>query len=388
MERLAKQTLRLIVAVIVCFGLAYLIAHYVGFTLLYWLVAGGAGLMLIVERALPAWNPLLSWAFFGAIIGLVVALCREAERRGKTNSRRFLVFVLLTGLIWWVGEANGWFAVIPQLKQALNIKSRPNEEAGAEANWATVVAPQGATVRSGPSTSARRLGKLPNKQRVNILAQSGDWYEIASDGLRGYMHQSLLSISSGMPATSNTMESGMPSSEPTQAQVVIRSIPSGASITVNGQTMGSAPVTYMAKPQEKLTIKFEAPDFEPLEIERAAPAGGMTIVEYPLVPINFPFGTWVAQIGEKVGELELRRGQVGNLQAKLIIENNGQEVGSQIKLQGRYDPVQKTLSLNEIESAAARLKTVLSDDLKNMRGKLRFSDSDSTLSFEANWQEE
>jgi PEGA domain len=171
-------------------------------------------------------------------------------------------------------------------------------------------------------------------------------------------------------------------------KIKINSTPAGASITVNGEASGTTPIIYEAKPREKLTIKFEAPDFEPLEIERTAPAGGMTIVEYPLVPINFPFGTWTAQIGEKAGKLELQRGQAGTFQAQLIIENGGQEVGNQIKLRGRYDPVQKTLSLNEIESAAARLKTILSDDLKNMRGELRFSDNDSTLSFEANWKEE
>lgn len=114
----------------------------------------------------------------------------------------------------------------------------------------------------------------------------------------------------------------------------------------------------------------------------------MTIVEYALVPVNFPFGTWVAQIGDKAGKLELQRGQPGTFQAQLIIENDDQVMESQIKLRGRYDPVQKVLSLNEIESASAWLKTILSEDFKNMRGELRFSDSDSTLSFEADWREE
>jgi len=179
-----------------------------------------------------------------------------------------------------------------------------------------------------------------------------------------------------------------PATASTGATVLIRSIPPGASIMVNDNSIGPAPVIYNAQSPETLKIRFEAPEFETLEVEKAAPARGMTIVEYALVPVNFPFGTWVVQIGDKAGKLELQRGQPGVFQAQLIIEKDAQAMESQIKLRGRYDPVQKVLSLNETENATARLKTILSDDLRNMRGELRFGDSDSTLSFEADWREE
>lgn len=74
------------------------------------------------------------------------------------------------------------------------------------------------------------------------------------------------------PTTSVEPESTPTPLTDNNTKVKIISIPAGASLTINGEASGTTPMIYAAKPQEKRIIKFEAPDFEPLEIERTAPA--------------------------------------------------------------------------------------------------------------------
>ncbi len=184
----------------------------------------------------------------------------------------------------------------------------------------------------------------------------------------------------------------VPSSElqPSQSQpiasvanVEIRSIPEGASVTLNDNFIGSAPISYAARPNEKLKIKLEAEGFDPIEIEKEAPkAGGMIIIEYPLMPSNFSYGSWLAHVEEQLADLELQKGGVASVRGMLIFKESE---SNPISLQGRYDPVQRTLTLSDANSEG-RIKVMLSEDLKNMSGEWRTPAGDSTLTFIAEWQ--
>lgn len=180
-------------------------------------------------------------------------------------------------------------------------------------------------------------------------------------------------------------EPGAPQSQPTSsiANVEIRSIPEGASVTLNDNLLGSTPASYAVRPHERLKIKLEAEGFDPIEIEKEAPkAGGMMIVEYPLMPSNFSYGSWLAHFEEQLADLELQKGDVASVRGTLIFKESE---NIPISLQGRYDPVQRTLTLHDVNSDG-RLIVMLSEDLKSMSGEWRTLAGDSTLTFIAEWQ--
>ena len=113
-------------------------------------------------------------------------------------------------------------------------------------------------------------------------------------------------------------------------------------------------------------------DFDFLEIAKNAPdAGGMTVVEYTLLPTNFPYGQWSARIGDSTARLELQKGPEASLLGTLFIVENNPKTDHGIQLRGRFKPMNNLLTLNEVGGSGSRatLQAILADLNKTMTGK-------------------
>lgn len=336
--------------------------------------------MLMIERALPAWSPLASWALGGAVAGIVIGIIRELR---PGSLRRLVAFICLLGMAWWVGEANGWIAVSGQVRDILGVPRRPAQTPGEAPGSAVVASAQGATVRAAPSISARRVGSLGHGMKVRILARVGDWYQIQSGTIQGYMHSSLLSPqhSSSIPPAENEPQSTAPALN--KATVLLRSQPP-ATVSVNDLILGQTEVLYAAMPREKLRIRFAAEGFDLLELEQTAPPeGAMMIIEHLLRPVDFPYGRWRCSAAGTSGEFLLARGPLNYLTATLTLP--GQD---DTHWRGRYDPVGRTLLLLEVtnEATTGRVKVTLHADLRQMTGQwFAHDDAEAARPFEANW---
>ncbi len=377
-EKIAKQFVTLLMAALVCVALAYGIVFYAGGSLAVLLVSAGAVLLLMLERALPAWPPLMAWAWGGAIVGLFIGLLQQL-RAG--NLRKLVIFSFLLGSLWWVAEANGRITLGAQIKRILRQSGMlPAPER--QTLGPGVITASHVTLRQAPSTSSRKLGTLSQGQTVEIVNRSGDWYQIRVGTLQGYVHHNLLKPKAerSEPAAEELQPRSVLT--PNQAQIILRSHPP-ASVTINGKDIGQTEAAYVAAPGEKLRIRFATEGYDVLEIEQTAPpAGGMTIVEQVLRPTDFPYGRWQLEKGGAQGELIFARGKLNFIVATARLPEQ-----EDTQWQGRFNPVDRTLRMNQVTNAttAGRWHATLSDDLRRMNGEIWLSEESDSETFTASW---
>ena len=109
-----------------------------------------------------------------------------------------------------------------------------------------VVCETGARLRMGPSTSFATLTTFSNGTKGKISGIYGDWYEVTINGKYGYMHKSVLSVSStnSVPLPKETMEAaGIVTansvcirSGPSTGYSIIGYCDSGAKVKITGKT--------------------------------------------------------------------------------------------------------------------------------------------------------
>lgn len=379
-ERIAKQIAILLLAAMVCVGLAHLILRFsVSPGLPVALISAGAALLLLLERALPAWPPLAAWAWGGAVAGMFIGIIHQL-RTGPL--RKLVLLFFLLGSVWWIGEANGRIALVAQIKRMLR-QSGALPAGGVDVIGRGVVAGNQVTLRAAPATSAQKLASLQMGQQVSILSRRGDWYEIQSGALRGYVHHTLLTPLAWPEESAAEEEYTRSGAIPTtRAQIVVRSHPPAA-VTINGEDLGWTETGYAATPGERLRIRFAAEGYDLLEIEQVAPpAGGMTIVEQVLRPVDFPYGRWRVQWAGAEGELILARGKLNNIAATLLLPEH-----EEMQWHGRFDPKDRTLRMNEVTNVTSggRWQAQLSTELHRMNGDLFLDQDANGEPFEAMW---
>lgn len=120
---------------------------------------------------------------------------------------------------------------------------------------ATVQAPQGASLRSGPGVSHARIGVLPHGMPVKILKREQGWCQImyGEDGRTGFIYQTLLNESSTLFGTRSTPvsiddqneapKSVVPDAE-IQYPVRITSDPPAADLLIYGKLIGKTPLVH------------------------------------------------------------------------------------------------------------------------------------------------
>ncbi|MDZ7276631.1 MAG: SH3 domain-containing protein [candidate division KSB1 bacterium] len=379
-DRIAKQTGVLLMAALICLGLAHLIVRFSDRPELpVVLVSAGAMLLLMLERVLPAWPPLLAWAWGGALAGIFIGTVRQLP---PGPLRKLVILFSLLGAVWWIGEANGRIALAAQIKGMLRQSGMSSGGAGQSTSRGMITGDH-VTLRAAPSTSAQKLGSLRQGQQVNLLGRSGDWYQIQSGTLRGYVHRTLLApLGSPREAAADEEDTGSDTAPLTQAQIVVRSHPP-ASVMINGEYRGWTEVRHAATPGEKLHIRFEAEGYDVLQIEQTAPpAGGMTIVEQTLRPVHFPYGRWRVQWAGAEGELILARGRLNYIAATLLLPEH-----ETMECQGRFDPVDRILRMNDVNNVTSggRWQARLNEELNAMNGELFLDPEAPGEPFAAMW---
>ncbi len=379
-ERIAKHIAVLLLAAVVCAGLAHLILRFSASPgLPVALVSAGAALLLLLERALPAWPPLAAWAWGGAVAGMFIGIIQQL-RTGPL--RKLVVLFFLLGSVWWIGEANGRLALAAQIRSMLR-QSGTLPAAGVDAVGRGVIAGNQVTLRAAPATSARKLASLQMGQQVGILSRRGDWYEIQIGTLRGFVHHTLLTpLASPEESAVEEEDTRSGAISPTHAQIVVRSHPPAA-VTINGEDLGWTETGYAATPGERLQIRFAAEGYDLLEIEQTAPpAGGMTIVEQILRPVDFPYGRWRVQWAGAEGELILARGRLNEIAATLLLPEH-----EEMQWRGRFDPRDRTLRMNEVTNVTSggRWQAQLNAELHRMNGSFFLDPEADGEPFEAMW---
>ncbi|MEA5039556.1 MAG: SH3 domain-containing protein [Clostridiaceae bacterium] len=58
----------------------------------------------------------------------------------------------------------------------------------------TVTTSSSVNLREGPGTDSDILSTLPDQARVAVLSQEGSWYQVAYNGVKGYLHGDYLSV--------------------------------------------------------------------------------------------------------------------------------------------------------------------------------------------------
>ena len=127
--------------------------------------------------------------------------------------------------------------------------SAPETQSGTQTTG--VITGSYVNLRSGPSTSYASLGTYNNGTKMTITGQSGDWYAVTYNGVKGYVYKQYLSTSgtsvsvesmTNTPAVTTTavnMREG-PSTAYTSKQVLA----AGAAVTLTGKSGQWYRVTY------------------------------------------------------------------------------------------------------------------------------------------------
>ena len=109
--------------------------------------------------------------------------------------------------------------------------------------------------RSGPSTSASKIGSIPNGAEVGVISESNGWSKVSYNGKIGYVSSSYLSEKSNAPTTDNSVKSKKIvtasslnfRSGPSTSASKIGSIPNGAEVGVISESNGWSKVNYNGK---------------------------------------------------------------------------------------------------------------------------------------------
>ncbi len=183
----------------VIIGIAVVVAIVGAILIAIWttIVTVAVNVMLALDTALSFAtdsSPVLAWAAFGALIGLMIGMWKEAPRYGHAWLQTFALVIpvmLLGGGLLWRVNARGLSDIGSAAQAATAIAARATPTPAPL--MATITGSVGANLRSEPSKSGRILSLLARGSRVSIVGVVGDWYVVqTASAMRGYVHKSLV----------------------------------------------------------------------------------------------------------------------------------------------------------------------------------------------------
>lgn len=159
--------------------------------------AAAAGLVLILTAGA---------AFASSGTGVVTASSLRVRSKPSTSSGTLICAPEGAEVELLSGEENGWYKVCYKNRvgymsaQWLKVSSSAGVSADTSADTADevrtgVVNAGPLNVRSGPGTQYSRIGSLKKGASVTVTGTSGDWYQITSGSLTGYVSGQYLTLS-------------------------------------------------------------------------------------------------------------------------------------------------------------------------------------------------
>jgi len=161
--------------------------------------------------------------------------------------------------------------------------------------FASISAPQGASVRSGPGVSHARIAALPNGARVKVIDKNGSWYKIKfnDDSQEGYIYQNLLNINGQKSASSvgSPKEAESADRQSFQANIsdkiyiYFESVPKDARIFLDNKLVGKTPVGIMLLPGD-FKLKLKADGYRDFEQDLKIEANGRTEFKFEMARVK------------------------------------------------------------------------------------------------------
>jgi N-acetylmuramoyl-L-alanine amidase len=149
----------------------------------------------------------------------------------------------------WVAE---WFTARESAKQAASSAVTPKTASGSSS-----VTVNGLRVRKGPGTNHQVIGSFNIGQAVEVLSSNGNWAEVRTTDLRGWVSKEYISIkeskgSEAPPASVKTSGTVNATSlnvreKPSLSSKRVGQLSYGAAVTVHSQSNGWAEITYAGK---------------------------------------------------------------------------------------------------------------------------------------------
>jgi len=138
----------------------------------------------------------------------------------------------------------------------------------------TIIAKEGAKLRSGPSKNASAIGTVKKGETVKILQREREWYKVEYDmsfnqSRTGYIYSSLVEVfglsrsvrpqqpivaQGTQPESKNFDESKAVEAKTELVQITITSTPIGASVDIAGQWHGQTPDTLKVKSGSNIVL--------------------------------------------------------------------------------------------------------------------------------------
>jgi N-acetylmuramoyl-L-alanine amidase len=148
----------------------------------------------------------------------------------------------------WVAE---WFTAKESPKTAVSPAVSANSKSSGSVNA------NGLRVRKGPGTNHQVIGSFNSGQAVEILGYNGNWAEVRTNNIRGWVSKEYISVKEGKAAEAPEA-SAKTSGTVTATSLNVREKPSlnsskvgqlsyGAAVTVHSQSNGWAEITYAGK---------------------------------------------------------------------------------------------------------------------------------------------
>jgi TonB family protein len=291
-----------------------------------------------------------------------------------------IIPVLLCGIGWSAGYFGTMNPNFLMNLSAYFLKQSPQKTTTPQPNYetATVQAPQGASIRSGPGVSHARIGVLPHGMRVKIVKRDQGWCQIlyGETNRSGFIFHNLLNETpSGRQSSrdnsapgveneksGNTSEPGGDVSAedvPARFSIQLRSNPPAADLIIQGEFIGKTPLVHQISAGpcevrlkkegfnevvrkiyieangareynfslEKAATETEpASPGEPTDRQSGAEAGSGA---YDVAPQ--PIGGYQAiQAGLKYPEIALQQGIEGRVLLHVQISESGKVIGTKV----------------------------------------------------------
>lgn len=152
------------------------------------------------------------------------------------------------GYYWFADHLNMMYAI-----ESAKSNRKQQTIRSEELPTATVIAPQGASVRSGPGKSYSRITALPRGKEVEILNQSGNWIQIqfGQNSQTGYIFKTLIAQSDKKQiGYGDTPVRKIPVQSKSNEKLLLQfeSKPSAAKLYIDDRFVGKTPFTIKLSP--------------------------------------------------------------------------------------------------------------------------------------------
>jgi len=309
---------------------------------IFWLLLGGAMLYYLSPLAFMITLPVpLTWM-----------IARLVFKHYPTKTIWIFIIPLFTCFGGWIGEQYFTEAI----RQAISSSKKEVIQTPFGLSRATVIAPEGARLRSGPSTRSATIGTIGAGEVITILEQKSGWYKVqhekAGQSLIGYLYHTLAQIKGTAPlspAPFVTEEKAI--SPPTS---VNNSTPSDGSTGSSDQ--------LLQEPDFR-----QSEDVESLNLDSALPSGHSLI------------GRWEGNLGEQVLLLAIEYFEGNQWLGYSEVRWQGSSPELRMELQGRLNPetLEVTFLQKQKGSLVGTFNGTIASDGDSMKGIWKFEEDPS-----------